>query len=602
MPDNIINLADRIKEISYTMGTGNLALSGPVVGFSSFSSFYSNNDNLFYAVTDGTDYEVGSGIFLNDSYDELARFPISSSNGNDLVDFPEGTKEVYVTYPASHSVYIGSGVSNINSPDSSGIAFWNSRNMLDYDAALCWDKEFKRLGINNSTPDYGIHLGGNGAESIVKASGFMVSLSGIYFPPMNDGDNEYEGGTQLSHYEKNRLDQYAFDNSLIGELTGSDTVLQLSGVANQFILFKKQDAGTVLAGPPSGCTAPCSPDYPYFRQLTLDDIPGILTISGVNNSTLTSLSGVLNNKITSVSGVLRNDLTIVSGIASANTSNTYNSIANGRLTLESNVPVSSSDQSSKSTVYYTAFNGNSIALYNTTSSSWENVIFSQASLALSSLTSGKNYDIFGYNNAGSLTLELGPAWTSDTSRSTNIILQNGIYCKSGTLSRRYLGTIRTTSSSTTEDSLTKRFVWNANNRINRKVYYPSASGPWTYNTDSWRELNSTSYLLEIVNGLTFDIIDISAGVLVATPQANVTNTYYFGIAKDGGTSTGIIGVRSQTYGNATQTELSTRVIDNVGIGYHSYYPVERVFGGNTITLYGGNQGSYFGGIHGTWEC
>ncbi|NDB57583.1 hypothetical protein EB001_03960 [bacterium] len=648
MSDNIIRLADRIKEISYTMGTGNMALDGAIAGFNSFASYYNNNDNLFYAITDGTSYEVGSGIFLSDTYDELVRFPISSSNSNQLVDFSEGVKEVYVTYPASHSVYTGSGISDLNTPNTNGIAFWASQNTLDYDQSLFWDKEFKRLGINNTEPDYGIHLGGDGAESIVKASGFIVNTSGIYFPPMNDGDSEYEGGVQLTHYEKNRLDQYAFDNNLIDELTGSNTVLELSGVANQFILFKKQNAGTVFAGPPSGCTAPCSPDYPYFRQLTLADLPDLSAISGVNNTQLINLSGILNNSITtvsgianyglvasgmsvvssgiasiasgiattanniatfasgvaySISGVLRTDITTVSGIVAAQTNGiVYNSVANGRLTLESNVAVSTSDQTSKSTVYYTPFNGNSISLYNTTSSKWEIITFTQVSLNLGTLVANKNYDIFGYNDNGSLTLELGTAWASDTVRSTNIIIQNGVYCKNGNLTRRYLGTIRTTTTTSTEDSLIRRFVWNADNRVSRKVYYASATGPWTYSTDSWRAINNVSYNIEVINGLSFGTINLSAGVLYATPQQSVTYTYYFGIAKDGATSSSIVGTRSQTYGNSTQAQLSTQTIDYTGLGYHYYYPVERVYGNNTVTLYGSNAGSYFGGIYGTWEC
>jgi len=63
----MIDIYDRIKEITYTIGTGNFALSGVVQGFSSFSSVYSNSGELFYAVTDGTNYEIGSGLYLSPS-------------------------------------------------------------------------------------------------------------------------------------------------------------------------------------------------------------------------------------------------------------------------------------------------------------------------------------------------------------------------------------------------------------------------------------------------------------------------------------------------------------------------------------------------------
>jgi surface protein len=319
MANNVIILSDRIKELSYTMGTGNLSLSGSVGGFSSFGSAYQHNESLFYAVTDGVNYEIGSGIYRSASYDlgdgittnELKRFPIRSSNSNNLVNFGEGTKEVYVTYPATHSVYTGSGVSGYNTPQTNGLAFWGSPNMLNYNSNLVVDPTNSRIGIRSSNPQYAIDIGGMSAQSIVRSSGIVIGRSGVYFPPQNNNDASYVGGRQLTHFEPNQLDQYAYDNSLIGQLTGSNAILQLSGVVNQFILLKQQNAGMVFAGPPSGCTPPCSPAYPSFRILTLEDIPNLSSIY-TTNTLLTSASGSLNNKINSVSGVLRNDLILAS--------------------------------------------------------------------------------------------------------------------------------------------------------------------------------------------------------------------------------------------------------------------------------------------------
>jgi hypothetical protein len=319
-----INLADRIKEISYTIGTGNMMLSGAANGFSSFGSHYANNSKVFYAITDGTGYEIGSGIFQNSVDDQLIRFPIISTNSNNLVSFDEGLKEVYVTYPATHSVYMGSGIDNNDVPLSSGLAFWSSSHTLDYDNALIWNKVNDSLGIKKSNPVYAIDIGGSSEESIINASGYLVSSSGITFPSGNNGDSDYLGGTQLTHYEMNRLDQYAYDNSLIGHLTGSDSVIELSGSANQYILFRQQEAGLVFAGPASGCTPPCSPAYPNFRPLTLEDIPDLdslyiteeewVVYSGILNNRITSVSGILRNDLSAVSGVLRNDLSAISGM------------------------------------------------------------------------------------------------------------------------------------------------------------------------------------------------------------------------------------------------------------------------------------------------
>jgi hypothetical protein len=327
-----INLADRIKEISYTIGTGNMMLSGAVNGFSSFGSHYSHNSDLFYAITDGTNYEIGSGIYQRADYDgsdgitnnQLIRFPIKSTNNNTKVNFAEGIKEVYVTYPATHSVYTGSGLAGLTVPQSSGLAFWGSAHTLDYDSNLVWNKTNNRLGINKTSPSYAIDIGGSAQDSIIRTSGLIVSSSGVTFPSGNNGDSDYIGGVQLTHYEMNRLDQYAYDNSLIDHLTGSDSVIELSGSANQYILFRQQEAGLVFAGPASGCTPPCSPAYPNFRPLTLEDIPDLDSLyiteeewasySGILNNRITAVSGVLRNDLSAVSGVLRNDLTVVSGM------------------------------------------------------------------------------------------------------------------------------------------------------------------------------------------------------------------------------------------------------------------------------------------------
>lgn len=375
-----IKLADRIKEISYTIGTGNMMLSGAVNGFSSFGSHYVNNSKVFYAITDGTDYEIGSGIFQNSADDQLIRFPIISTSNNSIVSFSEGLKEVYVTYPATHSVYMGSGIDNNSVPLSSGLAFWSSSHTLDYDNALVWNKNNDSLGIKNNNPVYAIDIGGSSEESIINASGYIVSSSGIVFPSGNNGDSDYIGGIQLTHYEMNRLDQYAYDHSLINHLTGSDDVIELSGSANQYILFKQQQAGLVFAGPSGGCNPPCSPAYPNFRPLVKDDmlflddsytsfenlilVSGILNtkinstsgilnsrideVSGVLNNKIDAVSGILNNKIDSVSGilnssigtvsgVLNNDLIIVSGIASSTSNNTNIVIVSGMCVSSSGI-------------------------------------------------------------------------------------------------------------------------------------------------------------------------------------------------------------------------------------------------------------------------
>jgi hypothetical protein len=194
-------------------------------------------------------------------------------------------------------------------PQRKGVAIWDSENILNYDSNIIWDGNLKTLGLQNPAPTYGIDLGGSGdISSAIRASGYYVGPTGVYFKAQNGGEALYPGGTQFQHFEKNRLDDYALSNSLISELTGSASVIQLSGVVNQHILFKKQNAGHVFAGPPSGCTPPCSPGYPSFRPLDLLDIPDLTSVYATFVQ-LTGVSGSLNSSLTtridSVSGALQ---------------------------------------------------------------------------------------------------------------------------------------------------------------------------------------------------------------------------------------------------------------------------------------------------------
>jgi hypothetical protein len=159
----------------------------------------------------------------------------------------------------------------------------------------------------------------------------------------------------------------------------------------------------------------------------------------------------------------------------------------GRLTTESGVPVSATDRTAQSTLYFTPYSGNHVSLYN--GSAWADYTFSERSLALSGLTSGKNYDVFLYDNAGTLTLELSAAWSGDNTPTDVIVALNGVSVKSAANTRRWIGTIRTTGTTTTEDSATKRFVWNARNQVARQLARYEIATTHSYASASFREWN-----------------------------------------------------------------------------------------------------------------
>jgi hypothetical protein len=159
----------------------------------------------------------------------------------------------------------------------------------------------------------------------------------------------------------------------------------------------------------------------------------------------------------------------------------------GRLTLSSGNPVPTSDVTAATTVYFTPYDGDLVALYS--GSVWQLVSFTETSVAVPSTTTTP-FDVFAYNNSGTLTLET-VNWTNDTTRATSLTTQNGVQVKSGAATRRYIGTGRTTSSSgQSEDSTSRRFLWNMCNRSPRKLLAQSATASWNYTTASWRPANN----------------------------------------------------------------------------------------------------------------
>ena len=111
-------LADRVKETTTTTGTGTLTLAGAASGFRSFATI-GNGNSTYYAIVDSTNnaWEVGVGTYTSSGTTLSRDTIISSSNSNSAVNFLSGTKDVFVTLPASKVT----GSSNIDGglPDSS---------------------------------------------------------------------------------------------------------------------------------------------------------------------------------------------------------------------------------------------------------------------------------------------------------------------------------------------------------------------------------------------------------------------------------------------------------------------------------------------------
>jgi hypothetical protein len=265
-----------------------------------------------------------------------------------------------------------------------------------------------------------------------------------------------------------------------------------------------------------------------------------------------------------------------------------NSIVDGRLTLATGVPVTTTDQTAKTTVYYTPYLGNRIALYDG-SATWNVRTTAEISVAVPA-TTVTPFDVFCYDNAGVATLE-ATNWTNDTTRATALTYQDGVLVKTGATTRRYLGTGRTTGSSgQIESSTSKRFLWNYYNRVVRHLSCVDTTDTWDYTTATWRAVNTNTTAGQ---GRVEVMIGVAEDALKAAHQAACFNAnspiVAVGIALDA-TNTN----HAQVYGgyaNANGVNISAFFEGIPTAGYHFIQRTEISTASGTTTWKGDAAGT-----------
>ena len=99
--------ADRVKDTTTSTSTGAVTLSGtPRTGFQSFGTAIGNGNTCYYTIADqsGSNWEVGIGTYTSAGTSLSRDTVLASSNSGALVNFTAGTKDVFVTYPASRAI------------------------------------------------------------------------------------------------------------------------------------------------------------------------------------------------------------------------------------------------------------------------------------------------------------------------------------------------------------------------------------------------------------------------------------------------------------------------------------------------------------------
>lgn len=253
-----------------------------------------------------------------------------------------------------------------------------------------------------------------------------------------------------------------------------------------------------------------------------------------------------------------------------------------RLTTETGVGVSTSDRTSQGTIYWTPYLSNTVTYY--TGAAWATKTQTELSLALS-VTSGKNYDVF-YNGTA---ISLSSAWTDDTTRADALGTQDGVTVLNSDHSKLWIGTIRASGSNVTEDSSSKRFVWNCFNRAKRSLFRKESTATWTYTTSDYRVVNNdTNNRVEVLVGSANSEISLIA-IHVADTSTGVIGSIT-AIGEDSTTvpAADCMILYAQAINSVGQTGNPSAYINKiVPLGYHAYSWLEwSTASGGTTNWYG----------------
>jgi len=258
-----------------------------------------------------------------------------------------------------------------------------------------------------------------------------------------------------------------------------------------------------------------------------------------------------------------------------------------RLTSVTGDPVPSGDNSPSSTIYLTEYVGQQINLYNTTTSKWEaHYLTSEISLSISGLTASYIYDVFVYDNSGTLTLQV-VSWGGSSSRATALGDEDGIRVMESDHSKLYVGKIYVDSGGgTVTQSLNNNGVSNYYNRRPMPIgTYPSADS-WLYNSATVREWGGGAGGAGAVNVLMlsepYGFVGAKMISAMQTPAAN-TGEVAFGL----NTTTSFTSPMRQRGQNSRTDYLNCHYDVELGEGLNILYALERCDGATgNVTFFG----------------
>lgn len=278
--------------------------------------------------------------------------------------------------------------------------------------------------------------------------------------------------------------------------------------------------------------------------------------------------------------------TTTTGVVSTIKHNSGQYAPTGRLSLSSTLAVPVASLTAQTTLYYHPFNGDTIWLYNGTT--WLPHTFASAISIAIPATTDTNYDVFVYDNVGTLTLEL-LVWTGATTR-TALGTQNGWAVRGSDATRLYVGTIRTDSVSGQcsidfGDTTPRMNIWNRFHQVQYTFRRIDNTNSWTYAVAT----TARSANADNANRFSF-VVGLDESPITATVAQYISGTVgqYVanGVALDATNA-----IHSQIRGSfydSTGGQLASWWSGYSGIGSHFLQWVEFQSAASTCTYYGDN--------------
>lgn len=409
-------------------------------------------------------------------------------------------------------------------------------------------------------------------------------------------------------------------NTVVG-LAAANSAALVSTVAGVPVFSSSLTDGQIIIGATGG--TPAAASLTAGTGITITPGANTLSIAVTGGAAVTSVSGTA-NRITSTGGTTpvidisaayigQSSITTLGTITSGIWNGTIipilyggtglavanNQPSAGRLTLTSGTAVTTSDVTAATTIYFTPYSGNYITLY--TSSAWKNYTFTQLSIAVPN-TTATMYDVFVYDNASVLTLEL-VAWSSDNSRATAIALQDGVYCKNGALDRRYVGSFRTTAvAGQTEDSAAKRYVWNYYNRVIKYFSKTDATATWNYTTAAFQQANANAAnQVEMVVGVVEDTVSVKSTSIANNTNALGAVTIASGVGVGSTTVNSGIGGEAVT-ANAIEYKNLVSIFENFPSLGRNFFVWLEYSSATAVTTWIGTSAPFLAGLTGFCKC